>query len=172
MSFCSFLWSKALQQLSTPTSLTTCELLWFPLKQSAAAAALGAAAAGRAFLSWKGGSRQVSSNQVAKSPPNHQRGVQPCAPPQFWKQVLTQEFFPHLLQLTTQVVLAAVLMFFRIFSHVCSCAGFNTSTSEIWTMRCKYSLSTPFFQHKESIVQTAGTLIVESEHVQLSINSA
>ena len=72
-----------------------CELLWFPLKQSAAAAALGAAAAGRAFLSWKGGSRQVSSNQVAKSPPSHRRGVQPCAPPQFWKQVLTQEFFPH-----------------------------------------------------------------------------
>ena len=96
MSFCSFQWSKALQQVSTLTSLTTCELLWFPLKQSAAAAALGAAAAGRAFLSWKGGSRQVSSNQVAvKSPPSHQRGVQPCAPPQFWKQVLTQEFFPH-----------------------------------------------------------------------------
>ena len=32
---------------------------------------------------------------VAKSPPSHQRGVQPCAPQQFWKLVPTQEFFPH-----------------------------------------------------------------------------
>ena len=38
-------------------------------------------------------------------------------------------------------------------------------------MRCKYGLSTPFFQHKENIVQTADTLTVESEHVQLAINS-
>ena len=109
-----------------------CELLWFPLKQSAAAAALSAAAAGRAFLSWKGGSRQVSSNQVAKSPPSHQSGVQVYAPPKFWKQVLSwlknffhtpksaivycQQVGTHPLQLTTQVFLAAVLIFFRIVS--------------------------------------------------------
>ena len=103
--------------------------------------------------------QSLSLLQVAKSPSSHQRGVQLRAPPQFWKQVLTQEFFPHSWkrncvlsvqvgehpqQLTTQVVLAAVLTFFRIVSSLLQLRRI-TSTSEIWTMRCEYDLSTPFF---------------------------
>ena len=84
--------------------------------------------------------------------------------------VFCQQVGTHPLQLTTQVVLAAVLTFFRIVSSLLQLRRIN-STIEIWIMRCKYDLSTPFFQHKENIVQTADTLIVESEHVQLAINS-
>ena len=157
MSFCSFLWSKALQQVSTLTSLTTCELLWFPLKQSAAAAALGAAAAGRAFLSWKGGSRQVSSKspsllQVINAASNralHHNFESKCWLKNFFHTpesaiVNCQQVGTHPLQLTTQVFLAAVLTFFRIVSSLLQLRRI-TSTSEIWIMRCKYDLSTPFF---------------------------
>ena len=160
-----------------------CELLWFPLKQSAAAAALGAAAAGQAFLSWKGGSRQVSSKspsllQVINAASNralHHNFESKCWLKNFFHTpesaiVNCQQVGTHPLQLTTQVFLAAVLTFFRIVSSLLQLRRIN-STIEIWIMRCKYDLSTPFFQHKEDNVQTADTLIVESEDVQLSINS-
>ena len=60
--------------------------------------------------------------------------------------VYCQQVGTHPLQLTTQVFLAAVLTFFRIVSSLLQLRRIN-STIEIWIMRCKYDLSTPFFQH-------------------------
>ena len=165
MSFCSFLWSKALQQLSTLTSLT----MWaFMISFEAERCCSGSWRCSRWTSIPLLERRQSPSHlQVAKSPPTKSpsllqviKAASTTILKAFWLDnffhtpesaiVYCQQVGTHLLQLTTQVVLAAVLIFFRIFPHICSCVGFNTSTSEIWTSAANMVSQHLFFSIKRT----------------------
>ena len=92
----------------------------------------------------------LGKEAVAKSPPSHQRGFQPCSPPQFWKQVLTQEFFPHSWKRncvlsasgrtpsTTDNSSCLSSTFFRIVSSLLQLRRITSN------MHCQYGLNTFF----------------------------